>query len=242
MVCSAGERYGKLVVEGDAGFTGVLPSGGRKRLVLCLCDCGKHAVVRVNGLRSKHVTSCGCVGEENKRTFVSRVSRFRFRHGMSRPGNKHPSYTRWSDMNQRCHDPNHHAYRRYGGRGIVVCERWRHDFAAYAHDIGDVPFKGATLDRIDNNGPYSPENVRWATRVQQVNNSGVVRSVTINGETHGIAEWCRILGVPHRRVATRIYHYGWDPVAALTEPKMSFADAGRSHLTSTHRKAKAVKP
>jgi hypothetical protein len=144
-----GERYGRLTVAQDR-----LPGMPK---VQVRCDCGKDLSVSLNNLRSGNTKSCGCLKTE---TTVAVSTR----HGMA--GTR--IYNIWSDMIARCERVTHQRYSSYGGRGIAVCERWR-DFANFYADMGDRP-EGRSLDRINNDRGYSPENCRWATPSQQMKN------------------------------------------------------------------------
>lgn len=119
-------------------------------------------------------------------------------------------------MKQRCSNPACSDYKYYGGRGITVCERWKESFAEFVADMGE-PQEGMTLDRIDNNGPYSPENCRWATRKQQTDNSTRVKIIEAHGRRLNYSEWGRLLGVSSTAITQRI-HRGMTPVDAVTIP------------------------
>jgi hypothetical protein len=121
----------------------------------------------------------------------------------------------WKGMRRRCNEPTNVAYHKYGGRGIGVCERWS-SFALFLEDMGEAP-AGMTLDRIDNDGDYSPENCRWATYREQANNRRDNAAVTYRGETHTYAEWSRRVGICRHTLRKRI-HAGWTPERALTTP------------------------
>lgn len=131
------------------------------RQAACRCDCGTHRLVYWCHLKSGKSLSCGCV-----RSALLAV--IKSTHGLMRPGRHHPLASVWSNMIQRCTNPRRPDFKNYGGRGIAVCERWR-SLESFVADMPKRP-RGATLDRINNDGNYEPGNVRWATRSVQARN------------------------------------------------------------------------
>jgi hypothetical protein len=190
-----GQRFVRLtVVERAANYR------GNARWV-CICDCGKTVVALGNDLQRGKVKSCGCWNTE-------RI----VKHGLSYS----PVYGIWQQMWQRCKNPNDKKYALYGGRGIAVCERW-HKFENFVADMGNRP-KGWTIDRIDNDGPYSPENCRWATIKQQLNNNRRNHVLEFSGQKHTLSEWAAIVGLRYSTLKNRINNYKWSVERALTTP------------------------
>lgn len=157
---------------------------------LCRCVCGNMKTVWGADLRNGKSTSCGC-------------SRQRA-YGM----NESKEYATWEAIKQRCYNKNHDAYKHYGGRGIKMCDRWYESFCNFFDDMGKRPFPKATIDRIDNDGNYEPSNCRWASQLEQGQNTSKVRLVTYNGETMSLRAWARKLGISHRTLSERI-RKGW---------------------------------
>ena len=123
--------------------------------------------------------------------------------------------TAWGQMIARCYDPSHHKYQSYGGRGIRVCDRWICR-RLFMEDMGARP-EGMTLNRIDNDGPYSPENCEWATAREQNQNRRDSRKITFNGRTECLEEWSRLVGI-NRTTLRRRLNSNWTVEAALTTP------------------------
>ena len=135
-------------------------------------------------------------------------------HGDARNGKIAPEYSTWQHMRSRCFVPGDPAYKYYGGRGITVCDAWRHDYLAFLSCVGRKPSPCHTLDRIDNNGNYEPGNVRWATPTMQSRNSRGNRIVEINGESMCITEWSERSGTPRDSIQRRL-EAGWSPEKAV---------------------------
>ena len=196
-----GCRYGRLTV---IGFDG--KSSWGESMWRCQCDCGGEVSASGSNLTSGNVRSCKCLSRDTHTT-----------HGASskKSGDLElrRTYQVWTRMLRRCYNPNHDTYKYYGGRGISVCDRWRNSFPSFLEDMGVAP-KGLTIDRKDNDGNYCKENCRWATRLEQMNNtSRSVRLETVEG-LPTISEAARGSGVKMHTVYARLKR-GHDPKAAL---------------------------
>lgn len=164
----------------------------------------------VCNLRAGLTRSCGCLARE---TTIARHTK----HGQTPDGTRPPpTYMTWIDMVQRCTNPNDAAWRDYGGRGIVVCPRWRASYADFFADMGERP-AGMSIDRIDVNGDYEPGNCRWADDRTQARNKRNNRRMTLDGETMLLCEWVERLGISRAVIAQRL-HRGWSDERALTQP------------------------
>lgn len=122
-------------------------------------------------------------------------------------------------MLQRCYNPNNPSFQNYGERGIEVCSRWIASFAAFLEDVGPRPTRRHTIERIDNDGPYSPENCRWATRSEQNRNTRQNVKLVFRGRTQCMADWSRETGLPLGTIRDRIFRCGWSVDEALSTPR-----------------------
>jgi hypothetical protein len=193
-----GERFGRLLVQRKDGY-----NKHHQLYWLCECDCGNYKLVLGSLLRNGETQSCGCLHKE----VTGNINR---KHSLANT----PIYSLWNSMIDRCHLPTSHTYNRYGERGISVCERW-HNFENFYADMGDKP-EGMSLERIDNNGDYCPENVIWATAKQQANNRKSNVVLEHNGKKQTMQQWCDELGLKIGTVWARLNVYGYTVEQALT--------------------------
>ncbi len=182
----------------------------------CQCDCGNEVTIRADGLKTGHTNSCGCYNKE-----VLRNAKWNETHGKS----KSKIHEIWRNMKNRCYNPNTDEYQNYGGRGITVCSEWigehgAENFIKWALKSGydeNADFGQCTIDRIDVDGNYCPENCKWSTMKEQGNNKRNNRYITYNGETKTLTQWCEYYGLPYHTIKARIYR-GWDIEDAFFRP------------------------
>lgn len=187
-----GKRYSRLVIKDVTVVKW-------ESFFICVCDCGAEVKASSYNVKNGHTKSCGCA---------------RIEHGCNKTGNRKHIYGVWDAMIQRCTNENSLAYHNYGGRGITVCERWK-DFKCFYSDLGDTP-AGMELDRIDVNGNYEPENVRWISHKENNRNKRNNVYYEFNGRTQTIQAWSEETGIPYGCLRSRIVR-GWPLERVFTE-------------------------
>lgn len=212
-----GMRFNKLVVVERAEN-----SKQGKRMWICKCDCGrtKQKPVSTYELKSGKVKSCGCLYYESNKDGRTTT------HGKSRSR----IYKIWNSMKARCFNPNHQAYKQYSGRGIKVCDEWANNFPAfYSWAMANGYTESLTIDRIDNNKGYSPDNCRWTTYVIQENNRSNNRLVTIKNKTKTLSQWARDYGISSACLAWRLDN-NWNDEELNIKPDFANKKRKRSNI------------
>lgn len=199
-----GQRFGRLVVVRATNERG--PDGSV--IWECRCECGNTCITSSNQLTRKNHSrkrSCGCLQVEMHRTRS---------HGESGSILFH----KWTGMKDRCYNANAKNYEYYGGRGIAICEEWRTSYEAFRDWANSNGYKdGLSLDRIDPDKDYSPDNCRWITMSAQQGNKRSNIMIVMDGQERTLAEWCQVLDLPYKTIHARIKR-GWEPTKALTTP------------------------
>ena len=201
-----GQRFGRLVVLARA------ENKGSKVQWLCKCDCGGSIIVRGCQLKNGGTRSCGCLHREN----TEMLNRRKLSQTDGR--SKTRIYRVWIGMRNRCNNPNNYDYKNYGGRGIKVCKEWEMSFDSFRIWANSHGYQeNLTIDRIDVNGNYCPENCRWVSLAVQHRNQRVSRMLSCYGERKTVADWSKITGISHSTLLARI-RSGWADKEILTTP------------------------
>lgn len=179
------QRFGRLLVIARAGL-----NSRNQAIWTCRCDCGAMMSAITAALKNGNTKSCGCL---NREACASRVRARQITHGHAARGKKSPEFRSWTSMRLRCRYAGNPGFKHYGGRGITVCERWL-KFENFLADMGPKP-KGLTLERINNDRGYEPNNCRWATVAEQNRNTSRNNFIEANGERLCITDWAAKLGV-----------------------------------------------
>ncbi len=200
-----GQIFGQLVV---VKFVGAIPS---KQGIYweCRCKCGNVIVRRTAVLRDGSCDNCGCLARKRQSAAITV-------HG----GYKTPEFRVWVGIRVRCYNKNSKPYKDYGGRGIKVCDRWLGDtgFGNFLADMGKRPTSKHTIERIDNDKDYCPENCKWATRLEQNNNNRRNVWIEYQGRKQTISQWAREFGINRNVLRGRVLEMRWSMERAVTEP------------------------
>lgn len=205
-----GKKFGRLTV---IGFRRVENGENHAWAWDCKCDCGNIVYgIRPRSIKSGQTASCGCLKEEQN---VHNLGESRITHGKTNTR----LYGVWCHIKERCKNPHSPAYKNYGGRGICICNEWANDFQRfYEWAMGSGYKDGLTIERVNVNGNYCPENCCWITREEQARNKRNLRMVEIDGEEVTLKEACRRMNLPYQAVHLRITRYGMSVEDALNKP------------------------
>lgn len=188
-----GKRFGRLVI---VSYEGVKNS---RSYFLCQCDCGVQKEVQEKRLKNGETMSCGCrLNEIHKQISINS-----YKHGNGGRKDASPEFKAWCKMRYRCLDPNCERYKNYGGRGIKICDRWA-DFKNFLADMGAKPFPHYSLERVDNDGNYCPENCKWIPYSEQTKNRTNSHWIEFSGERMILSDWARRFEIDPSRLCDHL--------------------------------------
>lgn len=195
----SGKRFGRLTV------LGIADRGSRKTYWVCQCDCGNVKTVRSDSLQIGAIKSCGCLKKEQDAINLTA------NHSHKMSGTR--IYQTWQGMKARCNNVHDVRYHDYGGRGITVCREWENNFNSfYKWAVENGYSDDLTIDRIDNNKGYSPDNCRWADSITQSNNRRSNIKITIGNSTRSLMEWCTIFDLDYKTMNARYNSNGYSSI------------------------------
>ena len=207
-----GQKFTRLFVEKLLSYDTY-----KRTMYQCLCDCGNRAIISANALVSGNTKSCGCLRKEKGRN--SDIHKI---HGDACPDNTTRLYKIWRTMKTRCLNPSFAKYKDYGGRGIKICDDWVDNYSAFKEwAINNGYADNLSIDRIDNNGNYEPNNCKWSTGKEQCRNRRTNHLITYNGKTQCLTDWAEELGINRMVLFARINNRHWTIERAFTTPVVS---------------------
>lgn len=191
-----GKKFGRITVDG-------LSHKNQYGIYFAdvTCECGNQKKVSYSSLDAGRTRSCGCLHDEGNRKTHGKKS--------------HPLYGVWSAIKDRCRNESNKCYAIYGGKGVTLCDEWERFEPFYEWAISSGYMQGLSIDRINSDGNYEPDNCRWANAGTQSRNTSRNIYIQIDGEAKTISEWARAKGIPPKRISDRINKLGWNPVDAV---------------------------
>jgi hypothetical protein len=215
-------KFGRWTVSGQSRMNRYLE-------YFCVCDCGTAKWLVATELRRGKTQSCGCKVTE------SLVAASRQRRGVASPTYKHgqtktKEHRTWVGIKRRCYNKSDHKYEIYGARGITMCDRWLESFHNFLDDMGKAPTKAHTIDRVNVNGNYTPDNCRWATTAEQANNKRNTVLIEFDGEILAMTTFCKKYNLRYRTFKDNFRWRKTSLEIAMQKAKVTIVTANLSKL------------